>query len=443
MMMMRFKQRAQQQPFVIYFLTMKIKRYLFQVLLLSVGVLLLGSCQSISQAHLTKNKVRQTSAESAIPAAFLQVEVVDSSIVFEPQTGAAAKQGYASMRIPALICTNKGTLLAFCEGRLGSSSDWTPMNLLLRRSLDGGKTWEPAQIIAPKGKGPTSNATPILSADGTVHLLYQRDYARAYYTKSTDEGKTWSKVRDITSTVDHIKGVYPWNVLAPGPGHGIQLKSGRLLAPIWLANSPVLGAKRKHGPSSVATIYSDDLGETWKMGSLVADNSPAIKNPNESVLAELNDGRVIINIRSGSDRHLRAVASSPDGISQWSQPVFDSALFDPVCMAGMIRWTPPAGIRNRKGIRHAKKNKQTWLAFSNPDSRGIAKHPRQNLTLRLSPDGGKTWSVAKVINPGASGYSDLATGQNGIIYCLYETNTNGSGWNYSLVLKKIQVRKAK
>lgn len=441
--MMRNKQHMQLLKFSVGFFKKQIRHQVSLFFLISGWILLFGSCQSVKKTKLAQGAMNHTNALSDNASTAMQVVVVDSSIVYEPDTGDAAKDGYASMRIPALIRTQKGTLLAFCEGRLGSSSDWTPMNLLLRRSLDDGKTWKPAQIIAPKGQGPTSNPTPILSADGTIHLLYQRDYARAYYTKSTDEGKTWSKAIDITSTVDQIKGTYPWNVLAPGPGHGIQLKNGRLLAPIWLANSPVLGAKRKHGPSCVATIYSDDLGKTWKMGTLVADNSPAIKNPNESVLAELNDGRVIINIRSGSKRHLRAVATSPDGISQWSQPVFDTALFDPVCMAGMIRWTPPARLFNKKVNRQAKKTTDTWLAFSNPDSRDIAKHPRKNLTLKLSPDGGKTWPVAQVINPGASGYSDLAQDQKGNIYCLYETNTKGKGWNYSLVLKKIQVRSGK
>ena len=370
----------------------------------------------------------------------IELAVVDSSIVFEPDTGVAAKTGYASMRIPALVRTNKGNLLAFCEGRVGTSSDWAEMDLLLRRSLDGGKNWQPAQIVAPRGQGPTSNATPIVSEDGTIHLLYQRDYAHLFYTKSTDEGKTWSAAVDITTTVDKIKNVYAWNVLAPGPGHGIQLKNGRLIAAIWLAASPVVKPKRKHGPSCVATIYSDDLGKSWKMGKIVADNSEEIKNPNESMLVELADGRVMINMRTGSDTHQRAVAYSPDGISDWSHPVFVPELFDPICMAGFVKITPPKRLRRVAGKFSSGKS---WILFSNPDSRNIKGYPRRQLTLKLSLDGGSSWPVTRLLQSGPAGYSDLATDDQGNIYCLYETNTKAKGWNYSLVLKKISIRPAK
>lgn len=402
---------------------------LFNTSLLVAGILLLmSSCHSL----------KQTKSSGSTYGSF-RLTVVDSSIVFEPDTAKSEIQngGYASMRIPALVRTPKGTLLAFCEGRVGTASDWTDMDLLLRRSTDGGKSWQHQQVVAKRQKGPTSNATPIVSSDGTIHLLYQRDYARAYYTRSTDEGKSWLEPVDITPVVDQFKKDYSWNVLAPGPGHALQLENGRLLAPIWLANSPVTGAKRKHSPSVVATIYSDDLGRSWKAGSIAAYNTPELTNPNESALTQLNDGRVMINIRSGSKAHLRAISISPDGISNWSKPVFDTALFDPICMAGLIK-LPLKATAAKKG----KEKRTTVLAFSNPDSRDIPKHPRRNLTLKISPDEGQSWPVSMVINKGAAGYSDLAVENNGkktgFIYCLYETNTVGQGWNYSLVLKKIK-----
>jgi len=347
----------------------------------------------------------------------------DSTVVFEPQEGV-----YASIRIPALIITTKGTLLAFAEGRVGTASDWSEMDLLLRRSTDDGKTWEPNKIIAPRsGKSPTSNATPILSKDGTIHLLYQRDYARAYYTQSTDDGVTWSAPVDITATFEAFRPEYNWNVLAPGPGHAIQLKNGRLIVPVWLAASEKLTPKRNHYPSCVATIYSDDLGKTWKRGAIVANNSLTIKDPNESMVVALEDGRVMLSIRSPSEIRRKAVAYSPDGISNWSEITFDDELYEPICMSSIIN------------VSTKSNSDKSRLLFINPDTRDNPKPPRMNLTAKLSYDEGQRWTVQKVINPGASGYSDVAIGADGTIYCLYETNTVGTGFNYSLVLKRFNL----
>jgi sialidase-1 len=352
-----------------------------------------------------------------------QPPLFETSTVFEPVAGQ-----YASMRIPALVATQKGTLLAFCEGRIGTASDWADMDLLMRRSTDGGKTWSELKVIAPRQGGkPTSNATPIVDRDGTIHLLFQRDYAVAYYTRSTDDGLTWSAPRDITATFEQFRPEYNWNVLAPGPGHAIQLKSGRLVVPVWLAASEKLTPHRSHSPSRVATVYSDDSGKTWKRGELLP-STPAIKNPSEMMAVELGDGRVMLSIRHGNrELYRRGVSYSPDGASGWTVPATDDELFDPVCMASMIRLT-------------SKQNSdKSRLLFSNPDSRDIEKHPRRNLTIKLSYDEGESWPVQKVLEPGAAGYSDLAVGPDGTIYCLYETNTTGTGWNYSLLLKRFNL----
>jgi len=346
------------------------------------------------------------------------------SVVFEP------KGEYASMRIPALVITKKGTLLAFCEGRIGTASDWADMDLLMRRSVDKGKTWESASIIAKReGGNPTSNPTPIVDQEGTIHLLYQRDYARAYYTQSKDDGKTWSKATDITYVFETFKPEYDWKVLAPGPGHAIQLLNGRLLVPVWLSNPDKLVPHRSHAPSCVATIYSDDLGKTWIRGAIVANNSPELNNPNESMAVQLNDGRVMLNMRSPSVIRRKAVSYSTDGATKWTKPVFDDELFEPVCMSSIIK----VPLKGKSG--------KTTLIFVNPDSRNIEKHPRQNLTVKLSYDNGENWPVQKVLDAGPSGYSDLAVGSDGEVYCLYETNTIAKGRNYSLVLRKFKLNK--
>jgi sialidase-1 len=368
------------------------------ILVILTGCLIMHSCNSIRKI-------------SSVP-------FEENSIVFEPDSL------YKSTRIPALVITPKGTLLAFCEGRIGTASDWADMDLLVRRSTDGGKTWEAIKIIDSNKGAPVGNPTPIVDEEGVVHLLYQKDYAEAFYTWSDDDGISWKKALNITPVFDQFKTEYDWKVLAPGPGHGIQLKNGRLLAAVWLANSSKLLPRRSHGPSCVATIYSDDLGKSWNRGAVVADSSEGINNPNESMAVQLADGTVLLSIRNPGSLKRRAFSTSNDGIKSWSKVRFEEELFDPTCMASII--AVPSQNKN---------NKQTIL-FVNPDSRNIEKHPRQNLTAKVSYDGGHTWPVQKVLDKGPSGYSDLAVGPDGMIYCFYESNTVEKNFNYSLILKK-------
>lgn len=347
----------------------------------------------------------------------------ESTVVFEPKAGE-----YSSTRIPALVITKKGTLLAFCVGRINSASDWAEMDLLMRRSTNGGKTWGEYIVVAPRQGGkPTDNPTPIIDANGTIHLLYQRDYAQAFYTQSTDDGKTWTEAVNITSTFDAFRPEYDWKVLAPGPGHGIQLKIGRLLVPVWLADSDKLTPHRSHRPSAIATIYSDDSGKTWQRGAIIAGDSPDFKNPSETMAVQLEDGRVMLNIRNETANRRRGVAYSPDGIAAWTKVTFNEQLFEPIVMGSIIR------------VSGNEPGQKSRVLFVNPDSRTIEKHPRKNLTAKLSYDEGQTWPIQKVINPEVSGYSDLAVGPDGTIYCLYETRAGVNGANYSLVLQRFDL----
>ncbi|MFC3196849.1 exo-alpha-sialidase [Parapedobacter deserti] len=347
-----------------------------------------------------------------------QAAAQDGITVFEPLPGQ-----YSSTRIPALVHTKKGTLLAFAAGRIESASDWADMDLLVRRSEDGGNTWAPIQIVAERaGSKPTDNPTPIVGNDGTIHLLYQRDYAYAYYTQSTDDGLTWTPAVNITAAFEAFKSDYDWKVLAPGPGHSIQLESGRLLVPVWLADSDKLTPHRSHRPSRIATVYSDDNGKTWHRGAMVPE-ADGFKNPSETMAVQLPDGTVMLSIRNESDKRRKGVSFSKDGISGWTKPTYDDALFEPICMSSII------------ATRYKGKN---YLLFLNPDSEEIPKHPRQNLTIKVSDDNGKTWAIEQVVHDGISGYSDLAVGADGRVYCLYETkNDPKDGW--SLVIKQLSM----
>lgn len=309
--------------------------------------------------------------------------------------------GYKTYRIPAVVVTAKGSVLAFCAARK-DFGDWSDIDIALRRSTDGGKTWSVMRIIAGASAGTTDNPTPIADRDGTVHFLYQTNYARIFYIRSTDDGRTFSAPVDLTPVVEGFRSEYKWAVIAPGPGHAIQLRNGRLLVPLWLSPD------HSHRPSVIATIHSDDRGTSWRRGQLLAPSD--VPNPSENMPVELSDGHVMINIRNESPRHRRAVSFSSDGAGGWSKPVFDEELYEPVCMASILRL--------RTG----------GILFSNPRSESdteaiIAQYrmrPRNNLTIRMSNDDGRTWPVARLLEPGRTGYSDLAEGPEGSLYCLYE-----------------------
>jgi sialidase-1 len=264
---------------------------------------------------------------------------------------------------------------------------------------------------------------------GTVHLLFQKDYKEVWYTNSNDDGSTWTAPVNITPAVGQFSSTYNWNVVAPGPGHSIQLSNGRLLAPVWMVDTKKLLPRRAHSPSCVGTIYSDDYGKTWQRGTIVADSTGFIPNPNESMPVQLSDGSVLLSMRNASRIKQRAFSTSPDGISAWTPARYAAELYDPTCMASIVRlpnWKP-------KG--------KPALVFLNPDSRNIEKHPRANLTASISFDDGNTWQLHKVVNSGPSGYSDMAVGNDNTVYCLYETNTRQhKGFTYSLVLKKFNAQ---
>jgi sialidase-1 len=320
----------------------------------------------------------------------------------------AGVDGYETYRIPGIVVTKKGTLLVYCEARKSAKSDWGHIDVMLRRSVDGGKTFDsPRKIVDPPPKPnqadtTVNNPTAITDGEsGIVHFVYCFDYAHCFYMRSDDDGQSFSKPVDITSALEELRPQYSWRVFATGPGHGIRLKTGRLLIPVWLANGK---SAQAHRPSCLSTIYSDDSGKTWHAGEIVATNSPETPNPNETTAVELNDGRVMLNIRNESKKYRRLISISKNGISGWSTPAFDEGLPETICMASLIR---TAGGE---------------LLFSAPagDGQTTGKMARKNLTLRVSADEGKTWRTQKLLDGGIAAYSDLAQAADGTIYCFYE-----------------------
>jgi sialidase-1 len=311
----------------------------------------------------------------------------------------AGENGYHTYRIPSLIVSPKGTLLAFCEGRKNGRDDAGDIDLLLRRSPDGGKTWQPAQVVWDDGDNTCGNPCPVVDRDtGTVWLLLthnlgadteaqivnatSRGTRTVWVTKSSDDGATWARPVEITRDVKSPD----WTWYATGPGVGIQLKAGRLVIP---CDNMVAGSKARQSH----VIYSDDHGATWKRGGVAGPDC------NECQVVERTDGSLMLNMRSYRKTHRRLVAVSQDGGLTWSDPAEDPALVEPVCQASLLRY-PGDGAR---------------LLFANP-----ASTKRERMTVRLSPDDGKTWPAARLLHDGPSAYSCLAVLPDGDVACLYE-----------------------
>jgi len=340
------------------------------------------------------------------------------------------KGGYVVHHLPGVAVTAKGSVLAWCEARKKSGGDWDAIDILLRRSTDKGKTFgEPKRIADVKGpvtknpaalrlKGVNPNDVtydnPVLIPDsnGTVHGLFCVEYMRCFYMRSTDDGVTWGEPVEITSAFEKFRKAYDWKVLATGPDHGIQLKNGRLVVPVWLSTGTGGNA---HRPSVTATVFSDDGGATWQAGDIAVPCTETWINPNETVAVELGDGRVMLNVRNESKAHRRLVTVSPDGATGWCAPRFDGSLLEPICMGSIVRYP-------------AKPNSgPVWLLFSNPDNLSCENgkeipgnnRDRKNLSVKLSKDDGQTWPVNRTVEPGPSMYSDLAVAPDGTVFCFY------------------------
>jgi sialidase-1 len=342
--------------------------------------------------------------------------------------------GFHTYRIPGIVVTANGTILAYCEARKLSAADRGEIEIHLRRSTDGGRSWsEPVQIAhmgerlprnpyMPDVKldkdlgGPeeqtVNNPMAIADRDGTVHFVYCVEYRHAFYMRSDDDGLTWSEPRDITTVIKDFRSAVNWQSFATGPGHGIQLLNGRLMVPIWLADYRKDATIRR----AASVIFSDDGGQSWQAGEL------AISGGTESAVAERPDGSVLISTRNSSQR--RALTVSPDGVSNWSETRFADELLEAGCMAGLVRH-PGDALESGP-----------LLLFSNPHTTQRPNRYRRNVSIKLSRDGGETWPVHRVLELGPSAYSDLAVLPDGTILCFYESGDpevvrSGRDWAYA------------
>ncbi len=319
---------------------------------------------------------------------------------------------HASVRIPSLLRTKKGTLIAVAEAR-EKATDQAGNDLVIATSKDDGVTWSKPRVAYDQGKDSCNN--PTLVEDeliGRVFLFFQTfpagshefgrlpagdaaEGTRIRVLASDDEGVTWSRPADLTRDLKPAEAV----TTASGPGIGIKLKhalhAGRLVVPFNSQDA------RKNFVNWVA--YSDDGGRSWHRGGNVPQDGG--RQLNEVQVAEARDGTVYLNSRRWKGAPFRKVAWSKDGGQTWSPAADDAALPDPTCQASLLRVDDGATSR---------------FYFLNPAGKG-----RADGTLRRSDDGGKTWSQSTLLFPGPFAYSSMAAIKGGL-GVLYEPNGSTS-----------------
>jgi len=322
-----------------------------------------------------------------------------------PFTG--GKEGYACYRCPTLAVSSKGTVLAFCEGRVNSHKDEDDMDVVLKRSSDGGRTWGPLQVLASDGRNPCKNQCPVVLPSGRILLVWlwnkwipaekERTTREVFVIHSDDDGVTWSKPRSITRSVYEPD----WQWYGTGPCHAIVKRSEphkrRIVVP---ARHNAKGMKMVSH-----VIYSDDGGETWHIGGSVPRPQTT-----ESTVVELSNGDLMLNSRNQNDaENYRVVSISKDGGATFSEVWLENALIEPRGCQGSL-------LFHSLNARTGKGN----ILFSNPANSAF----RSDGTLKLSQDDGRTWTMsfryAPKPAPNFTGYSDIAVMSDGGVGVLYE-----------------------
>ena len=335
---------------------------------------------------------------------------------------------YHTFRIPSLISLPNNILIAFVEGRKNSQEDYGDIQLVMRKSIDGGLNWGAPVIllhyqthllfknsiskefepVSNYGEVTCGNPCPVYDKiTQRLWLSYTLDNSSMWIAYSDDLGLSWSKPRNITEEV-FGPDYKAWSHMASGPGHGIQLKNGRLIIP---CDHHLF--ERSRGFFSMLVV-SDDHGKTWEMGA-VSD-----ARMDECEVCELQNGDIYWNMRSYRRKNCRVVAFSKNHGDDFGGFTNDYELIEPICQASVLRYD------------YGEYENQDIVLFSNPASK-----TRDHLTLKISCDGAKTWEKSILLYEGPSAYSDLAYNQKGEVCILYERGKNNP--YESIVFSTLQI----
>ncbi|WP_328550473.1 sialidase family protein [Streptomyces sp. NBC_00366] len=338
--------------------------------------------------------------------------------------------GYDTYRIPATVTTGRGTVLAFAEGRRGGAGDTGHIDVVLRRSGDGGCTWGPLRVVSAGNGNTRGNPAPVLDPHtGAVVLVTSynsgavteaqimrgevtaEDSRRVFVQRSWDDGRHFTAPRDITAEVKPPN----WRWYATGPGHAVALTrgrhAGRLVVPANHSVAPPAGSSdtgqeaRYYGAHA---IYSDDGGRSWRMG-FVDDSYDGVDNANESTAAQLSDGRLYFSARdqNGTSVGNRLDTYSSDGGESLDRPYeVQPTLNDVPVVEG--------SVLQLDGM-------DAPLLFSGPS----VPTARRAMAIWRSTDAGATFTKALTLSQQPAGYCDLVQVRRSMVGILYETGASG------------------
>ncbi len=300
---------------------------------------------------------------------------------------------YSQCRIPGIVITEKGSLLAYYECRK-SNSDWADIDIKIIRSTDGGDTWQTVCVFE-ENKNTLNNPVMIVKGE-ELHFLFLKNYKTLFHSVSYDDGLTFSVPQERV-----IDCPFFYNAVAVGPGHGI-VHHGKMIIPVWFAQNKT--ENKSHHPSVIATLYSTN-GNDWCIGEVIG--ADILQDPSECTLAVAKENKVLISIRNENDCRRRAFAISDNGIENWQNLHFHDQIPDPVCMGSMCY--------ENETIYHINCNSES---------------ERTNLTVRKSDDCFKTFESIFIDSP--AGYADIAV-QNGTLYILYERDSANGGLRFKRI----------
>ena len=314
------------------------------------------------------------------------MKIISNEIIETSRLYSDNPTDYPFCRIPALVATENGLIYMCYECR--QASDWSVIDIALRRSDNGGKTWSGRRIIAD-GKGRNACNNPTLLADGNkLILIYCENYKRVFMTVSNDCGNTWSVRTELTDTFD----AYYWSCVAIGPGHGVVTQDGDYIIPFWIAlNQQDMFS---HHPSKAGILISKNRGLSWEISTVFDDS---LCNPSEISVAVLSNGNLLANIRNENDEKCRAFSVMNRKTGVWSDCSLRYDLPDPTCFSGLCSG-----------------GKKLFLVNCHHESE------RKNLSVCVSLDDGRNW-IPDLLDA-SGGYADICYNQKtDTVFVLYET----------------------